>query len=328
VRLIGVDWTLEKSSDVLELMDKLDTFRGLDENGNNLAKAVVSGVIHIDSLTGDELAEMNARYPNITIDYKTIKVYVRFYDGNVLLSESLYAEGDTIVAPEAPTKESTAQYDYPFKGWSIDGVNVVEVGVAGKESVTYYALFDEALRYYTVRFLNGTTVLQTSTVAYGEMPVYTGAEPTPEVDYAFTGWAPDIVAVTGDVDYVAQFKFTKSVTRALIDRSIGRIYNEYVTTPGTNAFMQCANLSVADLPNITTITWMMFGDTNLTTLILRSPTMCVLGNTNAFDNTPIKNGHGYIYVPSALVDEYKAATNWSTYAGRIRAIEDYPEICG
>jgi hypothetical protein len=24
-----------------------------------------------------------------------------------------------------------------------------------------------------------------------------------------------------------------------------------------------------------------------------------------------------------LVDEYKAATNWSTYAGRIRALEDY-----
>ena len=36
----------------------------------------------------------------------------------------------------------------------------------------------------------------------------------------------------------------------------------------------------------------------------------------------------YIYVPRALVEDYKVATNWSTFADRIRAIEDYPEICG
>lgn len=44
--------------------------------------------------------------------------------------------------------------------------------------------------------------------------------------------------------------------------------------------------------------------------------------------TPMKSGTGYIYVPAALVDSYKAATNWSTYADQIRAIEDYPDITG
>lgn len=34
------------------------------------------------------------------------------------------------------------------------------------------------------------------------------------------------------------------------------------------------------------------------------------------------------YVPSTIVDGYKSETNWSTYAAQIRAIEDYPEICG
>ena len=34
------------------------------------------------------------------------------------------------------------------------------------------------------------------------------------------------------------------------------------------------------------------------------------------------------YVPTSLVDTYKSATNWSTYAEQIRAIEDYPEITG
>ena len=57
-------------------------------------------------------------------------------------------------------------------------------------------------------------------------------------------------------------------------------------------------------------------------------TMAKLDNTNTFNSTPIASGTGYIYVPAALVDNYKAATNWSTYANQIRAIEDYPEICG
>jgi len=36
---------------------------------------------------------------------------------------------------------------------------------------------------------------------------------------------------------------------------------------------------------------------------------------------------GYIYVPKELIEDYKKATNWTTYANHFRAIEDYPEIC-
>lgn len=72
-----------------------------------------------------------------------------------------------------------------------------------------------------------------------------------------------------------------------------------------------------------------------TTLILRSSTMCTLANTNAFNScyhfhgttnsshNPSGAKDGYIYVPRALVDTYKAASNWSTYASQIRALEDY-----
>lgn len=42
----------------------------------------------------------------------------------------------------------------------------------------------------------------------------------------------------------------------------------------------------------------------------------------------LTDGNCYIYVPSALLDSYKTATNISVYADRIRAIEDYmTEIC-
>lgn len=61
----------------------------------------------------------------------------------------------------------------------------------------------------------------------------------------------------------------------------------------------------------------------LKAVILRSETVCIATVTNIFPNTPIASGTGYIYVPRALVDSYKAATNWSTYAAQFRALEDY-----
>lgn len=44
--------------------------------------------------------------------------------------------------------------------------------------------------------------------------------------------------------------------------------------------------------------------------------------------TDIAYGTGYIYVRKAVIEEFKVATNWVTYADRFRAIEDYPDICG
>jgi hypothetical protein len=70
------------------------------------------------------------------------------------------------------------------------------------------------------------------------------------------------------------------------------------------------------------------GCTKLQTLIIRGSQVVPLYNTTAFTNTPIANGTGYIYVPSTLVEQYKTATNWATFADQIRAIEDYPEIRG
>ena len=44
-----------------------------------------------------------------------------------------------------------------------------------------------------------------------------------------------------------------------------------------------------------------------------------------FYNTAIENGTGYIYVPDSLVDSYKTATNWSTYASQIKPISELPQ---
>lgn len=96
------------------------------------------------------------------------------------------------------------------------------------------------------------------------------------------------------------------------------------TSIGSNAFSGCSKLTTVDLPSVANISSNAFNNcSKLTSLILRSGVMATLVNTNAFTRTPIKSGTGYIYVPAALVDSYKAANNWSTYANQFRSLEDY-----
>ena len=96
-----------------------------------------------------------------------------------------------------------------------------------------------------------------------------------------------------------------------------------------NAMISCSALIKADFSNLQKIRYSAFySNKKLVTLIIRTQAVANLENTSAFKDTPIASGTGYVYVPSALVNSYKSATNWSTYADQIRAIEDYPDITG
>lgn len=59
------------------------------------------------------------------------------------------------------------------------------------------------------------------------------------------------------------------------------------------------------------------GCTALKTVILRANSVVALGNVNSFTNTPFASGKsgGTLYVPSAQIANYQAATNWSTILG-------------
>lgn len=466
VRLIGINQSVDTYADFEHVMTTLNSMRGLDENGNNVDTAQVSGTVHIGSLTSKELYEITSRYPSITVTY------------------------DTLVT-------------------------------------------------YTVRFWNGDTLLQTvEGVKYMDTAEYTTEEPTKEGNFTFTGWSPEPIGVTGDMDCYAQFKFNGSYARALVQRTIeGDYENARVTSVGENAFRGCSELTAVtmdkatnvgeyafnrcsdltdvsmsevteignyafyenyhianiDFPKVSTVgdwaftsedlkelvlpetittlgagafgfcclskivipssltslgdrawerslvktagpigsgcdvefgwveelpanglygmpleniilppglkrigannfygsqfselvipetvtnvggyafnstsivelyipdtvtmfasyrtlynniylkkvrlpvsatrfdDWFFWNCVVLETIILPSTKLATLNSTNAFDNTPVASGTGYIYVPRALIEDYKVATNWSTFANQFRAIEDYPEICG
>ena len=97
----------------------------------------------------------------------------------------------------------------------------------------------------------------------------------------------------------------------------------------TGSFAYCLNLAKIDFDVLEEMKDADFYQCSaLTAVIIRSPAVCTMSDSNAFKSTPIESGTGYVYVPAALVDSYKAATNWTEYANQIRAIEDYPDICG
>ena len=94
---------------------------------------------------------------------------------------------------------------------------------------------------------------------------------------------------------------------------------------GNYAFSSCKSLTSINFPVATSIGISAFLNcSNLVALSIRNTAqVCVLSKSNALSSTTIESGSGYIYVPSALIEQYKVATNWSTYATQFRALEDY-----
>jgi hypothetical protein len=93
----------------------------------------------------------------------------------------------------------------------------------------------------------------------------------------------------------------------------------------SNCFYTCSALEKADFGVAKSIAASSFyGCSKLSALILRkTEAICTLSNANAIQSAGVGKGTGYVYVPSALIETYKAATNWSTFADQFRALEDY-----
>ena len=99
------------------------------------------------------------------------------------------------------TKEATAEYTYTFAGWTPE-----VAAVTG--DATYKATFTAAKNSYTITWLNENgTLIDTTTVAYGDTPTH--ADPSKSEDaqytYTFAGWTPTIEEVTGEATYQATF---------------------------------------------------------------------------------------------------------------------------
>ena len=345
VRLIGLSFTADSYQEIADFIARLDSMRGLDENGNNVNTAQVSGTIYLEEVSQGQLNEIavwQSRYPSLTVMYSRVKTYtVRFWVDGVLCQEITGVKwGENVVyTGDTPTRENADETeDWAFIGWDPLPENVTA-------DMDCHAVFKNNVSM--ARLLVQRTIK-------GE---YVNARVTSVGESAFRG-ATYLTSI--DLPYVLT-----AGARAfrIANGSLLEINLPSATTIGDDAFNGCNKLTEINLPCVTAVTKNMLLDCSslvtidlgaatsignegmsnaysLTTLILRSETLCTLKNQNAMNNNHHFKGtvhatynpdglkDGYIYVPRALVDSYKSATNWSAYATQFRAIEDYPEICG
>ena len=175
--------------------------------------------------------------PNISVASRNA-TYVATFQSAIRQYEISFVNGEEVLqkrkldygtVPEyygqTPTKPDDAQYSYTFRGWS------PQITVVTQDAI-YSAVFDSKIRTYTITFMDGDQVLQSTEVEYGAMPQYNGNEPSKPADaqysYTFAGWSPQISAVTGNATYVATYtktlqKYTitwKDDDASIIDQTI------------------------------------------------------------------------------------------------------------
>ena len=207
VRLLGVNLTLSDSS----VLDILAACGGKDENDNNLDYPVVTGTAHISSIRQSQLDYYHEKLPDLVITYDEyaaeFSVTFQNWDGEVLDVQYVVSGGSAVEPIEAgristPVKEGDAQYYYIFDRWNGTYTNVLSNKVI-------VAAFSQHIHQYTVRFYNGTILLQTTTVDYGSIVTYSGAIPTyqgtEEGAFVFSGWSDDFTFITHDMDVYAEF---------------------------------------------------------------------------------------------------------------------------
>ncbi len=188
----------------------------------------------ISTVTGN--VTYTAQFSN-TIN--TYTVTWKNYDGTVLETDTdmPYGTVPTYDNPE-PQKQSTAQYTYVFNGWG-------ETISAVTGNTQYTAQFTAAVNKYNVVWKNydGSTLETDIDVPYGTMPSYNGATPTKsataQYSYTFKGWDKSVSAVTGNVEYFAQFTQTVNKYTVTWKNYDGTVLEtdanvEYGTTPSYN----------------------------------------------------------------------------------------------
>lgn len=123
----------------------------------------------------------------------------------------------------AITLNNPTKTGYTFAGWTGTGLAsatmTVTIAAGSTGNRSYTATW--TVNSYTIRFLNyDGSVLQSSSVNYGETPVYSGETPTKPTDatytYTFDTWSPAITAVSKAQDYTAQFSQTANVASVTV----------------------------------------------------------------------------------------------------------------
>jgi hypothetical protein len=194
VRLIGLDINCSTSQ-----IESLLNMKGVDSFGNEIPIAqAVSGKIRLAQCSTDIHNSLKETFPLVEF---TVTDYVESFtvtfvdgDGNTLYTTQVIENGEAVYIGGTPTKTATAQYSYEFSGWDRQLKPIIS-------DCTIKAVFNNVLKYYTIRFINSDTqeVVSSVTLGYGSTIV------KPKLPTGANSWSPVVDKVTGDQDFYSKY---------------------------------------------------------------------------------------------------------------------------
>ena len=221
VRMTGVNWSLADARMLYTIATK---WHGFDALGQEQNTPVITGYCHITSLADVELSTLNSVFPGLTVEYDTLAVsfdvVFKNYDGTVLDTQHViqgYGPDDPVTRDtspiQTPARPSSEEYVYTYDGWMWpNGTTIPDVeSLQITQDTIIFAHYTETVRSYTVRWYNGSTLLETQTKQYGQEAVYSGADPVSAQEgsyaqyYLFKGWDKSTGFIASDLDVYAQY---------------------------------------------------------------------------------------------------------------------------
>lgn len=204
IRLIDVQWEAESEAALVQTIEKFKSCLGLDANGNNTDKAVVTGRVHVVEKVSDAVVgDIYNNFPDLVVDDGSSEIYIVNYkdwDGSILYSYRV-AEGASAIDPisegyiEAPFRESDSNYSYEFIGWNNIPTNITR----------HYQIVAQYNTKVALNFAVDGKIIYSTYVIYGqnaEDPVANGTieaptkEGTDDLHYAFSEWDGSLLNVT------------------------------------------------------------------------------------------------------------------------------------
>lgn len=179
VRLIGVDWTLS----TLDPIIKLISLKGLDENGNNVEKAVITGKCYVSVATDAQINKLKAAFPELTITYGQLKpapvtTFTFSSSRNYTIKNSVFECAYEVEKVNEYTYKVTSEdnitIDFTFKCENHEDFKGSYL-VAGTRSQSYTVTYIP-LRKIRVGVYNQSVYVQGATVTIGDQSYISDAD--------------------------------------------------------------------------------------------------------------------------------------------------------
>lgn len=132
VRLLGIDWEMEDADEFKTVFDKVNTYRGLDEQGGNMNVAQLTGTVYTPRASKAQFRNAQARYPYVTFTADELSSVVADY-----ISDKLTVFTDNVL-----TSLMARAFQYSTKLEVLSLPNVESIGLECFHSCTSLRILD------------------------------------------------------------------------------------------------------------------------------------------------------------------------------------------